>query len=199
MNQEVVNSGAGPEPCIAPGTYAGEVFGGFAVDLLSATPQPFPNEGQGTENEAHTAAVWLTGGDINATDDATVIFDVAGTATQAGTVYPFSGQVTIGENRALAPSDAALPGSSPICLQRIVTPIDVDIVLRQGGTLALQVDTRAIFADVDFSKLVASPNDPSQLIIPDTNVGIGAAVFRGLQSHTDVYSFTYIDADGGQQ
>jgi len=195
LNEVNPNSGVGVQPCISPGTYAGEVFGGLEVNLLSSQPQPFPTPGEGTENRALTAEVWLTGGDVNASDDTTVIFDVAGTATQAGTTYPFSGRVTIGDNRAITPTNPAEPGSSPICLQRIVTPISVDMVLAQGGTLVMQIDPSQIFDAVDFSKLVPDDADPTQFVIPDTSVGIGAAVFRGLQRTDSVYSFTFM---GGQ-
>ena len=183
------------ESCISADDYVGQVMGGFNVDVLSAHAQPFPMQGEGIEDPAQSAAIWLTSGDVNAADDPAVIFDVAGAATQSGVTYPFTGTVTIGENRVIPP-EQGLPGAHPICLQRIVAPIAADFVLRNGGTLELQIDVRAIFADVDFSALVPSADDPSQYVIPDTNEGIGGDVFQGLHRDTGVYTFTYVDANG---
>jgi hypothetical protein len=193
FNEVHQNSAVSSQQCIASGNYAGEVFGGLEVDMLSPAPQPFPTPGEGTENPALTAQVWLTGGDVNASDDTTIILDVAGTATQDAIAYPFTGRVTIGENRAVSPTNPAEPGASPICLQRIVTPISVELTFKQGGTLAMQIDPRGILAEVDFSKLTPAADDPTQFVIPDTNVGPGAAVFRGLQRVNDVYTFSFGD------
>lgn len=186
MNENVPAIGSGGKSCISSGVYAGQAFANIDVDLLSSTPQEFPDLGQGTENRARTAEVWLTGGDINASSDSTVIFDIAGTATQNAIAYPFNGRITIGANRALTPTSPAEPGSAPICLQRIVSPISIDFVPRDGGHLHLAIDPRVILADIDFSRLQTAT-------IPDTNEGVGAAVFRGMQRQSGVYSFTWTD------
>ncbi|MBC7794408.1 MAG: hypothetical protein H7Z43_11950, partial [Clostridia bacterium] len=186
LNELVPATGAGVQPCISSGIYAGQAFANLDVDLLTSSPQHFPDPGQGTENRARTAEVWLTGGDINATEDATVIFDIAGTSVQDAIAYPFEGEITIGSNRAVTPANSAEPGASPICQQRIVTPIAVDFTANDGGRLHLAIDPRAVLADVDFSRLTGTE-------IPDTNDGVGAAVFRGLQRDAGVYSFTWLD------
>ena len=186
LNENVPAIGSGVQPCISDGIYAGQVFANIEVDLLSPAAQAFPEVGIGAENRARTAEVWLTGGDVNAANDPTVILDIAGTATQNAIAYPFNGRITISQNRALTPTNPAQPGSAPICLQRIVTPIAIDFVPRDGGHLHLTIDPRTILADVDFSRLTSET-------IPDTNEGVGAAVFRGLQRDSGVYLFTWTD------
>ena len=58
--------------------------------------------------------------------------------------------MTIGENRQQPVQNPALPGSNPICEQRIVTPIAVDFTPTDGGVLTLRVDPRGMFNAVDF-------------------------------------------------
>ena len=186
LNQSVPLSGAASTPCIAPGIYVGEVFGPMALDLLSSQPVPFPTQGEGTETAAKTAEVWLTGGDINADVDSTVILDVAGTAEQGGQTYPFSGAVTIGTNRKPNVTSPAFPGANPICHQRIVTPILASLTPTQGGTLTLRVDPRPMFNAVDFSTLAGPPYQ-----IPDDATGAGGALFRGLLASSGVYAFSW--------
>ncbi|HVZ35528.1 MAG TPA: hypothetical protein VG963_24050 [Polyangiaceae bacterium] len=191
LNQSVPASGAASEPCISPGIYVAEVFGPLDVDLLSADPVPFPVAGEGTETPAKTAEVWLSGGDVNAATDATVILSVAGTAVQNAQSYPFRADLTISANRQLAVTNPALPGQSPICHQRIVTPILVDLTPTNGGLLALQIDPRAMFNAVDFSRADPVPGDPSAVQIPDTSGGAGGALFKGLTANSGVYSFSW--------
>jgi hypothetical protein len=176
---------------VLPGTYVAEVFGPVTVDLLSPALQPFPALGEGTETEARTAEVWLTGGDVNAPEDPAVILDVAGTAAKGGSSYPFQGTVTISSNRAIPALSPALPGSNPICKQRVVTPILVDLTPTSGGVLTLRVDPRGMFQTVDFSTLSAAPGSATELQIPDTNAGAGASLFKGLLSNAGVYQFSW--------
>jgi hypothetical protein len=200
LNQTVPASGAAAEPCISPGIYVAELFGGLDVDLLSPEPVAFPSRGEGTETPARTAEVWLVGGganangDVNASDDATHILEVEGSATQDGVSYPFTAAVTIGANRKPQVSNAAMPGANPICHQRIVTPILVDITPKRGGTLALQIDPRAMFAAVDFAKTSEVPDAPGTYEIPDTSSGAGGALFKGLTASFGVYSFSFREA-----
>src|SRR5439155_4576547 len=98
LNQSTVNPEAGPAPCILPGIYVAEAFGPVTVDLLSPVLRAFPTLGKGTETPAKTAEVWLTGGDINAKTDPTVIFDATGIAMKGGTAYPFQATLTISDN-----------------------------------------------------------------------------------------------------
>ena len=194
LNQSVPASGAAAEPCISPGIYVAELFGGLDVDLLSPSAVPFPSSGEGTETEAHTAEVWLVGGDVNADDDSTPILEVAGSATQDGASYPFMATVTIGANRKPLVSNAAMPGANPICHRRIVTPILVDITPKSGGTLALHIDPRPMFNSVDFSKVTEVPDAPGTYEIPDTSSGAGGALFKGLTASFGVYSFSFRDS-----
>ena len=194
LNQSVPLSGAGAEPCILPGIYVAQAFGSIDVDLLSPEPQPFPVQGEGTQTEAKTAEVWLTGGDVNAQEDPTVILDVAGTAVEGGQTYPFSGIVTIGSNRAKQATNPAAPGANPICRQRIVTPILVDITPTEGGMLALQIDPRPMFNNVDFSAsgaLKQVSSSPPQYQIPDSNTGAGKALYAGMFASSGIYQFTW--------
>jgi hypothetical protein len=200
LNQSVPASGAAAQPCISPGIYVAELFGGLDVDLLSPDPVAFPNLGEGTETEARTAEVWLVGGgqsakaDVNASDDSTHILDVEGSATQDGASYPFTAVVTIGANRTPQVTNAAMPGANPICHRRIVTPILVNITPKSGGTLALRIDPRRMFDSVDFSKAVEVPDAPGTFEIPDTSSGAGGALFKGLTASFGVYRFDFREA-----
>jgi hypothetical protein len=191
LNQSVPASGAASEPCVSPGIYVAQVFGPIDVDLLSPVAEPLPTEGEGTETEARTAEIWLTGGDVNATEDPTVILNVAGTAVQGAQTYPFTGAVTIGSNRKQAVTNPALPGANPICHQRIVTPILVDITPTNGGTLALQIDPRPMFSAVDFTTLTKISDAPLQYRIPDANIGAGQTLFKGMFASSGVYAFEW--------
>jgi hypothetical protein len=197
LNQAVPSSGAAAQPCVSQGTYVAEVFGGLDVDLLSPDPVPFPSVGEGTETRARTAEVWLVGGgtnggsDINAADDSTVILAVEGTAEQSGASYPFSAEITIGANRTPKVTNPALPGASPICHQRIVSPIAVDLTPRNGGKLSLHIDPRPMFDNVDFSKATLLNADPPTYEIPDTSSGPGYALFKGLVADYGVYQFEF--------
>src|SRR5438132_3537976 len=131
-----------------------------------------------------------TGRDVTAPRGPTAILDVAGTATKSGTSFPFQGTVTISDNRAIPPVNPALPGSNPICKQRIVTPILVDITPIDGGVLTLRVDPSGMFNTVDFATLSPAPGS-TILQIPDTNSGAGAALFKGLLSNFGVYQFSW--------
>ena len=194
LNESVPASGAAAEPCISPGIYVGEVFGPLDVDLLSPSPQPFPVNGEGTATPAETAEVWLSGSDVNATADSTVILAVEGTALQGGQDYPFRAALTIGNNRKLSVTNPALPGANPICHQRIVTPILVDITPTNGGTLVLQIDPRPMFNAVDFSTAEQRAADPLAYDIPDTTAGAGGALFKGLTANSGVYSFAWLSS-----
>ena len=194
LNQSVPASGAAAEPCISPGIYVAELFGGLDVDLLSHQPVAFPSVGEGTETAARTAEVWLVGnarGDVNASDDSTPILEVEGDATQDGAAYPFSATVTIGANRKPKVTNAALPGANPICHQRIVAPILVDITPTRGGTLSLQIDPRPMFDAVDFAQATQISDAPLAYEIPDTTAGAGGALFKGLTASFGVYSFSF--------
>lgn len=203
LNESNPASGAAAEPCVSQGIYVAELFGGLDVDLLSPDPVLFPTLGEGSETRAHSAEVWLLGGgrrdpngtvlrgDVNASADSTVIFEAEGTAEQAGLLYPFTASVTIGANRAPAVTNPAMPGRNPICHQRIVTPIQVDITPKNGGMLTLHIDPRPMFDAVDFSRAVQISTDPALYEIPDTSEATGAALFKGLTANFGVYTFGF--------
>lgn len=155
LNRSVATSVSSNTVCTLSGVYGVQVIpndGGFVVDALSPVLQPFPLPGAATSDSDFTGEVWLNAGDVNEPDSQAVILDVAGTATKAGAVYPFAGTLTIGANRVEPGSDAA-PGLHPICKQRIVSPISVNITPARGGSLVLAIDPARMFADVDFADL----------------------------------------------
>jgi hypothetical protein len=190
LNQSTVNPGAGPAPCILPGIYVAEAFGPVTVDLLSPVLRTFPTLGEGTETPAKTAEVWLTGGDINAKTDPTVIFDAAGTAMKGGTAYPFQATLTISDNWAIPVSSPGLPGANPICKERIATPIKVDLTPTNGGLLTLRIHPSGMFQRVDFATLSPATGS-STLAIPDAALGAGFELHKGLLLNSGVYEFSW--------
>jgi hypothetical protein len=197
LNMSVPSSGGPEEPCILPGIYVGQAFGGCAggvcgvdLDLLSPLLTTFTTAGEGTVNQAREADVWLSGGDINAATDATPIFEVAGTATRASDAWPFAATITIGSNRAIVAPNPAMPGANPMCRLRIASLIPVDFALSNGGTLDVRVDPRGMFDGVDFASLGPS-GSPTPLAIPDTAVGAGNALYKGVLANAGVYQFSW--------
>jgi hypothetical protein len=196
-------SGAQATSCILPGAYVAQETAGLSVDTLSPRLQPFPDLAEGTETPALAGEVWLTGGDVNAATDPTVIFDVAGTASKDGYVISFSGTITISGNRAETPSDPSLPGSDPICKQRIVSPIRTEITPTGTGYLILRVDPRKIFANVEFLDAWKTLPPPGPLTYSIVDSSLSAEnptqpdrnVYQGLQAAAGVYSFEWVAAD----
>jgi hypothetical protein len=197
FNKTVPTSGLAAQPCILPGVYVDEVFGacsgsnacGVDVDLLSPQLVPFPTPGVGTLDEAVTAEVWLSGGDINATDDQTPILQVSGTATKDLESWPFTGLVTIGTNHTSPASNVATPGANPICRQRIVSPLSLinplagpsGVTIANGGTLTVRVDPTWMFDTLDFATL-APAGSLTTLTIPDDSSLVGEELFKGVIS-----------------
>ena len=194
-------SGSGEQPCIVPGIYAGQAVGGcnqngqdcgVDFDLLSPELVTLTDHAQGTANGPFQANIWLTGGDINANEDATPILQASGTATKDNVAMPFSATVTIGSNRVMPPSSVATPGQHPICGRRIVVetlclPGDMgpcsypQFTLENGGSLELRVDPSVFFANVDFSLLTTPTN--GVYAIADSETGAGIQLFDdGVQS-----------------
>jgi hypothetical protein len=191
LNQSVPSSGAQQSSCILPGIYVAQIFGPLDLDLLSSGLVPFSLPGEGTQTAARTGEVWLTGGPIDALDDPTVILDVAGTASKGGADFPFESTVTIGQNRAIPVQNPATPGSNPICHERIVTPIAIDLTPTDGGQLTLRIDPRGMFHGVEFADAEKVSDTPPFYRIPDENGGVGGALFKGLLSNAGVYSLTF--------
>jgi len=183
-------SGALEAPCVANGITTGEVRGGLEVDALDPTPQPFPVEGLGSTLPTRSASLWLTNGDVNATDERTIVLRVEGTATRGMDSYPFTGAFRIGTNRITPPRNPALPSSNPICEQRIVTPIAFDTTLSQGATVRLLVDPRAFFASVDFATLQQVSTTPLAFRFRDdtaTAEQADTALFNSLRANAGPY------------
>jgi hypothetical protein len=186
LNQTRPNSGIQGTDCILPSVYTGQELQGRTIDVLSSVPQPFPVPGTGTDDEALTGEVWFTGGDVNAETDNTAIADLAGTATKAAQVLPFTATITISiGNRGLM-SPPALPSQHPICKQRIVSPILIDVRPHNGGTLAITVDPSQWFDTVDFTTV------PPDGVFPDDNSnGASAALFGAIRAATSTFQFSF--------
>jgi len=193
LNRSVPSSGSQATSCVLPGIYSGQVTSPLDVDVISPDAQPFPADGEGTTDRSQTGEIWLFGTAVDATDDRTVLADVAGTAVQGtGTPIEFTGKFTIGQNRAVPVGNPALPGSSPLCKQRIVTPISVDFALAQGGTLLVRVDPRAWFRNVDFAQIAADPDNPAQRKFLDRSQGQpDLAFYGGLRAASGTYLFNW--------
>jgi hypothetical protein len=129
--------------------YVVQETSGLDVDLLSPAKQPFAAKGHGiTRPTAAVGQVWLVHGDINTAPDKLPMLVVAGTATQGRTTFSFSGSVTIGTNHQ---SSGVIAGGSPICKQRIITPITPVPLVETTGGLLLRIDPRALF-NFDFTR-----------------------------------------------
>lgn len=191
VNRAAPTSVSSDTSCTLPGVYVAEVPFPLEVDALAVEPQRFPALGQATADLGRTGEVWLTGGDVNAPNDSTVILDVAGTATRGDASYPFEGALTIGENR-LQPTPPELPGLKPICKERIVTPIPTDVTLAGGGRLTLSIDVARMFSNVDFSLLEAGDDGVYRFDDePSTANAASNNLYVGLRASSGVYHFTF--------
>jgi len=187
LNLAVPISGSQETNCILPGIYTAQQLSALDVDALSTSAQPFPDAATGTDDRVRTAEVWLTGGDVNADSDTTLIAQLAGTATRAALVIPFTGAITISTaNRGIRPSTPALPSQHPICKQRIVSPIPIDLRPHDGGTLAITVDASGWFANVDFTLL------PPDGAFPDDNANPASQnLFTSLRAATTTFQLSF--------
>lgn len=191
LNRSRPTLGAQETPCILPGVYSAEVTSGLVLDALAAEPVEFEASGHGTADRALTGEVWLTGAHIDAEQDPTRILEYSGTATRGTLVYGFYGVVTISKNRAIASADPATPGANPLCKQRIVTPIPVDITLSDGGSLTLHVSPKSWFDRIDFATLRGAQGNAEVLEIPDNlDEQASVALYQGLRG-VDAYRFQF--------
>ncbi|MBX3182712.1 MAG: hypothetical protein KF915_08795 [Polyangiaceae bacterium] len=162
LNQQVPLAGGAARDCFLPGVYVAEVTDGATVDLLDPRLQPFGAPGRALLDPARTAEVWLLGEgtEIDAEEDGAVIFEAAGTATRAtepgAEEWPFTVSLSIGSNWRRTPTDPKKPGDNPICRERIVSPIPVDLSAAEGYALELRIDPALFFRRVDFSQLPES-------------------------------------------
>jgi hypothetical protein len=194
LNRSRPSSVASDTSCSLPGIYVAEVLSGREIDLLSAMPQAFPARGFATTERALTGEVWLHQGDVNQEASGGVVLRVAGRAERDGLTRAFSGRLTIGKNRVVAPIDAALPGQQPICKQRVVSPIPLDLRPAAGGALLLRIDPRAMFGNVDFDTL---EEEQGELSFADEG-GINQAsdnLYAGLRRSSGVYEFTWMEEE----
>jgi hypothetical protein len=196
LNMSVPTSVASDTSCILPGIYVAEVTSALELNALDPTPIPFPEAGLATADRARTAEVWLTSGAIDAENDSTVIISVRGVATGAAGTFPFEGAITIGQNRVPPPSDPAQPGEKPICKQRVVTPIDVDLEPAPGGSLVVRVDPAGWFGNVDFSELEQVQMDPPLYRFRDDSEDQPSRnLYQGVRANAGVYSFSWEDEE----
>jgi hypothetical protein len=204
LDESLPTSGAAESTCTLPGTYVGEVRGGRDVDMLDPRLQPFPVTGDGSTLPAAVGQVWLSGPDVNSTSPQTApdsilpdVLEIAGTATDTtdGSAIPFAGAISI--KPSTAPPNSALPGSNPICVQRIVSQIRVNVTLSQSGTLILHLDPKPLFVNVDFSYLkMAKPISTDPLLYAFSDQGINGDqasvnLYQNLRASGPVYRFQW--------
>jgi hypothetical protein len=192
------NPGSANSSCVGATTYGLQVPGGVEVNLLSNQLQEFSVLGDATSDLDQSGEIWLTGGDINTTTDPTPIVQVAGLATKGTGLFPFFATMTISDNRVIPPTDPAQPGQNPICKQRIVVPIPLQLQPTVGGDLALTIDPRPWFDAIDFSDLPISAEDANAYEIPDVSNGTilganeGRALFEAVtQASATQYQFSW--------
>jgi hypothetical protein len=189
LDQSQPVSGGQATGCYLTGTYVAEETSTLDVDLLNPAAQRFPTAALGiTDPPALVGQVWLTGGDVNAASDPAPILVIAGTATQNGTAFPFTGTITIGANRA-----AASGAGSPICKARIVTPIPAPLTIRNTGGLLLRVDPRRFFDFVDFSTLPLDPQSGASVFPDEPGLIAAQNLYANLHS-TAPYTFSWTEA-----
>lgn len=188
LNRTFPVLGSQERSCVLPGVYVGEVTTGLDIDVLSPSLQPFPSLGHGTSDRAAAAEVWLTGGRVDAPDDSTVILDLAGIAERGAETYPFEGTLTIGKNRQIDSGDPATPGANPLCTQRIVSPIAVDFVPRDGGALVVRVHPDGWFAGVDFAQLDKVTGVPLYEFRDTTTGEPSTNLYNGIHMVQGVYN-----------
>jgi hypothetical protein len=195
LDQSRPTSGAAEQACTLPGTYVGEVRGGLDVDMLSPDLQFFGVAGDGSTIPSLIGQVWLSGSDIFDASDATVVLSVSGTATSPDgtTMFPFTGDITIDSHRFSSSVGSAMPGANPICIHRIVTPIDASLTLGEGGTLVLRLDPAPLFVGVEFADLTKFSKDPDPPAYGFTNGSDGPSntLYSNLTNPGSVYRFEW--------
>jgi hypothetical protein len=192
LNQAQVVSVSQDTRCTLGGIYAAEVTTGLTIDAIDGAPQPFPARGRATSDRARTGEVWLGGGRGEDEVDPTVVLDVAGTATKGRVTIPFEGQLTISTNRRVPAEDPALPGRNPICKQRVVSPIPVDLTPNAGGALLVRVDPAGWFGNVDFATLAPDAVTPGLYRFADApDDQASENLFLGLRASVGAYTFSW--------
>ena len=138
----------------SPGIYTAEELSPLDVDVLSTTPQAFPSPATGTDDEARTGEVWLTGGDVNADGRPDRDRRYRRHRDERRHDVPFTG---FDDDRrpAIAASPRAIPRADAAPdLQAADRLADHDRSRpHDGGKLVLAIDTHAWFSNVDFTAL----------------------------------------------
>jgi len=184
-------AGAGAASCILPGDYVAQVVEGREIDLLSSEPRAFPALGHGTMLEARAGQVWLTSDDVNLASTptpATVILHVIGRAQRARELRPFQADLTIAGNRVNSGEGAA--GDSPICNERIVSPIPIQVRVEGSGALWLRVDPRLLFTNVDFGAL--EPEGAVFVFKDDSSDQPSATLYDNLKQPGPLYDISWV-------
>jgi hypothetical protein len=192
LDQNEPASGSQPTNCILPGTYVAQVTQGLDVDLLSSSAQLFPVLGHGTTLFARAGQVWLTQGPV---DDAEQpanepILTLVGTATRGSDVRPFSAELTISTSNRL-PNSGTSPFVTPICKERVVSPITTSVQVEEQGGLLLRIDPRLLFVNVDFSALSLSSDGSGYAFQDDSSDQPSANLFQNLIAAGPLYSFSW--------
>lgn len=192
LNRSRATSVSSDTSCSLAGIYVAQVLSGREVDLLSPSPQVFPSLGFATTERAQTGEVWLSRGDVNQPSNGGVVLRVRGRAQRSAQSYPFEGELSIGQNRVVPPTDPALPGQNPICKQRIVSPIEVDLAASNGRSLLLRIDPRNMFGNVDF-KTLALVGDTYQFADDAGADQASDNLYAGLRRSSGVYTFSWLE------
>ncbi|MCL2178975.1 MAG: hypothetical protein FWC28_03745 [Proteobacteria bacterium] len=191
LNQSIPGNHTLETSCVLPGIYSAEVRSGLWVDALSAGRQVFPVRGNGTTEACKAAEIWLGEGDIDALENANIILEVTGEAARGGERWPFEGRLSIGQNRVEPPKNPALPGSNPICKQRIITPIPIEFQLKNRGLLVLKVVPSVWFANVEFSELGKAPGAARYAFKDEAAGQPDNALYAGMRANFGPYHFSF--------
>ncbi len=183
LNRSRASVNQASDTCFDPMVYVGQVLQGETIDALSTTPQPFPVAGVGVSGYPVSAEVWLGTGQIDDPYSRPQVLSVAGTASKGGQSYPFTGLIHLGMSWQPPPTNAAEPGSNPICLQRIVSGIPLSLDLTPGATLTLTLLPAVWFDLVDFSTLTqVSTTPPAYTFDDEPDTQADTALYTGFHS-----------------
>jgi hypothetical protein len=182
--------------CIQPGVYTGEIRAPITINLLSPEAIDFQIEGNGTDLLTQSAEIWLSESVVNAESSSKEILSVAGIARKGLEKIPFTGRLTIGRNRKLPLRNAALPGSNPICQQRIVAPIPFETTLTNESRIRIQIDPRAFFSSVEFLEL-SKTDAGERVFLDDGNSPLqpDQALFNALTASSGPWRFEITERD----
>lgn len=190
MNELLPVANAQADDCISSGRYTAQVTRGRDIDLLDATPQAFPLPGVATGTVSRAGEVWLTGGDVYDENDGSPVFAATGTARRGADVIPFEVLFSIGSSRKRPPPSPAQPGANPLCRERIVAPIPLEIFPREGGSLLVRVDPRKLFVAIEFAELAPSSGANARSFRDDGSDAPSAALYGALRS-SPVFAFEW--------